>query len=354
MASMLVVILHNAVLPSDSTADQDVLVQVDVVSQALDRLGHRWTTLPCTLDLGTARDRLRQLRPDVVFNLVETLGGSDWLAHMAAAVLDTMGIAYTGAPTEAIFLGNHKLLTKQRLRAAGLPTPPWIGAGTGPSFRLPQGGDEPAFQPGDRYMLKTVCEHASFGLDEENIVRAEDRGGLRALLDEHAARVERPCFAERFIEGREFNLSLLAGPQGPEVLPPAEIDFSAFPPGKPRIVGQRAKWEAGSFEYRGTPSRFDFPPSDQPLLDRLRGLAKDCWAAIGLAGYGRVDFRVDESGQPWILEVNANPCLSPDAGFAAALAYDSIPFERAIGRILEDALAGGRSATCGRAHAEQG
>ncbi len=349
---MLVVILHNAVLPSDSTADQDVLVQVDVVSQALDRLGHRWSTLPCTLDLGAARDRLRELRPDVVFNLVESLGGSDWLAHVAAGLLDTLGVPYTGAPTEAIFLSNHKLLTKQRLREAGLPTPGWIGPDARRSSRLPQGDDEPAFQPGDRYLLKTVCEHASFGLDEENIVRAEDRGALRVLLHAHAGRVERPCFAERFIEGREFNLSLLAGAQGPEVLPPAEIDFSAFPPGKPRIVGQRAKWQAESFEFRGTPSRFDFPPSDQPLLDQLRGQAEGCWAVIGLAGYGRVDFRVDGAGQPWILEVNTNPCLSPDAGFAAALAHHAIAFETAIQRILDDAPAGGWSPRSWRTHGE--
>jgi len=338
---MLVAILHNAVSPNDSAADRDVLVQVEVVSQALDHLGHRWKTLPCTLDLGAARDLLRRLRPDVVFNLVETLGGSDWLAHVAAALLDTLDVPYTGAPTEAIFLSNHKLLTKQRLCEAGLPTPGWIGPDARQPPRLRQGGHEPAFEPSARYMLKTVCEHASFGLDEENIVQAEDRASLQALVREHANRVERPCFAERFIEGREFNLSLLAGPQGPEVLPPAEIDFSSFPPGKPRIVGQRAKWEAESFEYRGTPSLFDLPSSDQPLLDQLSTLAKHCWELIGLAGYGRVDFRVDEAAQPWILEVNANPCLSPDAGFAAALARSSMPFERAIERILDDALAGG-------------
>ncbi len=341
MASMLVIILHNAVLPSDSTADRDVLVQVEAVSRALDRLGHRWSTLPCTLDLGAARDRLRQLRPDVVFNLVESLGGSDWLALTAAALLDTLGVPYTGAPTEAILLSNHKLLAKQRLREAGLPTPGWIGPDTRQPSRPAQGGDEPGFQTGQRYLLKTICEHASFGLDEGDVVEVEDRAGLEALLQEHAGRVERPCFAERFIEGREFNLSLLAGPGGPEVLPLAEIDFSAFPPGKPRIVGERAKWEAESFEFRGTPSRFDFPPADQPLLDKLRGLAKGGWAVLGLAGYGRVDFRVDQAGQPWILEVNANPCLSPDAGFAAALAHGLIPFETAVQRILDDAVAGG-------------
>ena len=135
----------------------------------------------------------------------------------------------------------------------------------------------------------------------------------------HSARLGRACYAEQYIDGREFNLSVLASPQGPQVLPPAEIDFSGFPPGKPRLVGYRAKWEEGSFEFQHTPRRFDFPAEDGPLLDRLRDLALGSWRVFGLRGYGRVDFRVDEAGHPWVLETNTNPCLSPDAGFYAAL-----------------------------------
>ena len=146
-------------------------------------------------------------------------------------------------------------------------------------------------------------------------------------------------FAEQFIEGREFNLGLLAGPDGPESLPPAEIDFSAFPPEKPRIVGYRAKWEDDSFESRHTPRRFDFPSSDAPLLHRLGELARQCWTLFRLRGWARVDFRVDAAGEPWILEINGNPCLSPDAGFAAAMQQASIPYDQGIQRILEDARA---------------
>jgi D-alanine-D-alanine ligase len=277
----------------------------------------------------------------VVFNLVESLGGSDWLAGAAAALLDAMGLPYSGSPTEALLLTNHKLLAKQRLCQAGLPTPEWAtvethrAAGAGANFRsLRDFGSS-----GDTlYVIKTLWEHASFELDEHSIVRPPDEAGLREMLQESVRRLRRPCYAERYIEGREFNLSVLAGPNGPESLPPAEIDFSAFPPGKPRIVGQKAKWEEGSFAFQNTPRRFDFPPSDGPLLDRLGALARDAWHVFGLGGYARVDFRVDAEGQPWILEINANPCLSPDAGFAAALDRASIPFDQAVDRILSDAL----------------
>src|SRR5690606_34720353 len=104
-----------------------------------------------------------------------------------------------------------------------------------------------------------------------------------------------------------------------QVLPVAEIDFSAFGPGKARIVGHDAKWVEDSFEYQHTPRLFDFGDDDAALLDELRSLAHRASLEFGVGGYARVDFRVDATGKPWILEINANPCLSPDAGFAAAL-----------------------------------
>ena len=114
--------------------------------------------------------------------------------------------------------------------------------------------------------------------------------------------------------------------------------FSAFPAGKPKIVGYAAKWDERAMEFAGTPRKFDFPKTDAPLLDWLRTLAVECWRLFDLAGYARVDFRVDSGGQPWILEINANPCLSPDAGFAAALARAELPIARAVEWIVEDAL----------------
>lgn len=338
---MRVAIFHNAVSSADPAADQDVMVQAAAVAEALSRLGHQWTRVACTLDLADAKAQLAAACPDVVFNLVESLGGSDWMAGAAAALLDSMDLPYTGSSTEALVLTNHKLLAKQRLCQAGLPTPAWRTL-DGPRTAAVQDYVEPrgdAERPlHDAYVIKTFWEHASFDLDDHSLVRPLSDADLCQMLREASRRLRRPCFAERYIDGREFNLSVLASPRGPEALPPAEIDFSAFPPTKPRIVGRKAKWEESSFDFHHTPRRFDFPPADQPLLERLQALACEAWRVFGLAGYARVDFRVDYEGTPWILEINANPCLSPDAGFAATLERASIPFDVAIARILADAL----------------
>jgi D-alanine-D-alanine ligase len=187
------------------------------------------------------------------------------------------------------------------------------------------------------YIIKAVWEHASFGLEDDAVVQ-DDTVPVEERLRRKADEWGRPCLAEAYIDGREFNLSLLSDGGRPRVLPPAEIDFSAFPAGKPHIVGYRAKWAVGSFEFDHTPRCFDFPGSDDGLLARLEGEAVACWDAFGLRGYGRVDFRIDRQGHPWILEVNANPCLSPDAGFAAALARADISFPEAVRRLLDEAL----------------
>ena len=119
-------------------------------------------------------------------------------------------------------------------------------------------------------------------------------------------------------------------------MPPAEIIFENYDPDKIKIVGYRAKWDSASFEFHHTPRRFDFPSEDHALLKELKTLALRCWDVFGLNGYCRVDFRVDTQTRPWILEVNANPCISPDAGFAAAVNRSGMTYAEAISRILSD------------------
>jgi len=179
-----------------------------------------------------------------------------------------------------------------------------------------------------------VFEDASIGIDDSAVVEVAAPGRLPALLAERAARTGGELFAERYVEGRELNLSLLAKDDGVELLPAAEIAFEGFPAGKPRIVGYATKWDEASFEFSHTPRRFGFPAADAALLAELERLARRVWSLFGLSGYARVDFRVDERGRPWILEANANPCLAEDAGFAAAAARANLSLEAVLARIL--------------------
>ena len=323
---MKIAILHNAVADTDSPSDRDVLVQVAAVEAALRTLGHQSRRLPCTLNFELVEESLQADRPELIFNLVESLGGSDRLAHLAGVLIEDLDLPYTGTPAAALHLTNNKPLTKARLREAGLPTADWAVT-DGPPAAL----DPP-------YIIKAIWEHASLGLDDHAVITAGDGALVQGQIASRSRQLGQLCFAERYIDGREFNLSLIATGNGPCVLPPAEIDFSKFPAGKPKIVGYAAKWNEAAFEFENTPRKFDHAAADTPLVDWLRALAVECWDLFSLRGYARVDFRVDRQGQPWILELNANPCLSPDAGFAAALAQANVPLERAIAWIIDDAL----------------
>jgi D-alanine-D-alanine ligase len=337
-----IVIAHNRVTDESSPDERDVLDQVAVVSEALNQLGYESQPVACDLNLDELRQTLLQIKPHLVFNLVESLAGEGRLIHLVPGLLDAMAIPYSGCPAAAIYLTSHKGLAKRHLLAEHMPTPPWIGPY--PADLSTHAGHQACArrQPETRWIIKSVWEHASIGMDADSLVTTPDPDRqLPPLLAERAARLGGAWFAEEFIDGREFNLSILTGPDHPRVLPPAEIRFEGFDESlRPRIVDYRAKWDPDSYEYHHTPRCFDFAEADAPLLERLKAAALKCWRIFGLEGYARVDFRVDAEGRFWILEINTNPCLAPDAGFAAALAQAGLTFDQAIAPIVQRPLNG--------------
>lgn len=393
---MRVLVVHQPVEAHAAEEEQDVLTQAAAVTESLQRLGWQVETVPAGHKPEDLDDLLRDRQPELVVNLVESFFGIDFFQFLAACVLEDLEIPFTGCGSQALLVTCDKIATKTRLRAAGLPTPIWIA----PSAKGTQQAECPAAQtferaarawqalggqdeiesqsqdprPADaltkwraelptaaelappppthlpqgllprRFLLKSAWSHASAGLVESlRVVQTTgDVASLLDELDEHARRTRQPWFAEEYIDGREFNVALIATAHGPVVFPLAEIDFSAFPPEKLRIVGYRAKWDADSFEYHATPRRFTFSPQDAGLLRRLRELAVRCWDLFQLRGCARVDFRVDQAGNPWILEINANPCISPDAGFAAAAAQAGWSYDDIVTALVEDALRTGR------------
>ncbi len=327
---MRVVILHSDVRSCASADERDVLTQVEAVSGALNELGHEALPMPFCLDLEAAAQRLRETACDLVFNLVETVHGQGRLIHLAPVLLDFMRIPYTGASAEATFLSSNKLAAKKLLHAHRLRTPQWC--------TLRKSSETGPCPTGSLFIVKSVWEHASVGLDEDSVVCPRNDHELREEIRKRLGRLGAEGFAERYIDGREFNLSILAGSDGPEVLPPAEIEFIGYEKDRLRLIGYRAKWDEEAYEYHHTPRRFDFERQDRSLLRSLKRTALSCWRLFELTGYARVDYRVDRDGIPWILEINSNPCLSPDSGFTAATRQAGLRYEEVIGRIVEDAL----------------
>ncbi len=289
------------------------------VATALEALGHETELVVVGFDL-TVIERLKDRSPFVVFNLVDSIHGDCRLGHLACAALEHLGVPFTGAGATAYIQSTSKLLTKTLLQASGLPTPRFWH------------GDAPA---GVRTIVKSVYEHASYGMDQGSVV---DGGEASAERQRRQVTFGGTFFCEEYIDGREFNVSLVEIDGSPHVLPIPEIDFTGLPNGTLPIVDYAAKWDPEDPAYHLTPRQFGLEGTDPALAAKLTDLSLACWNASGLRGYARVDFRVDAAGNPFILEFNANPCISRDAGFAAALAASGYSYDQGVGLIVDAAL----------------
>jgi D-alanine-D-alanine ligase len=276
----------------------DTFVQASEVAACLTDLGHR--PIEAQYDGAATEDTLRALAPDVVVNLVEEVPEGPDQLHCVTALLDRLRLRYTGARTATLETLGRKLEMKRVLRDAGLPTAPLL-----------EHAPEDA-----RFIVKSALEHASLGLDDDSVV--EGAVLARRLIAQKHATYGGPWFAETYVEGREFDVGMLEVDGRVVVFPPAEILFTGHANGRPRIFSYASKWDEGSDSFEATPRVF--PPREAELFSRLEELALASWRAFGITGCAHVDFRVDEHGEPFVLEVNCNPCLTSDAGYCLAAA----------------------------------
>jgi D-alanine-D-alanine ligase len=138
-----------------------------------------------------------------------------------------------------------------------------------------------------------------------------------------------PVLGERYIAGREINVTLIGNGADLRVLPPHEIDFAAMPSDRPHIVSYAAKWDETHVDYVGTKPVAMRDPTPE-LIARIETTARAAWNALGLRDYGRVDLRVDEDGVPWVIDINPNCDISPDAGAARAAAAVGMSYDEFI------------------------
>ena len=320
------VIAHSAVDPAADPSTADVLDQVELFREGLGALGVPFNVV--AVAEGRVWEHADELAGSVVCNLLEAPPGRPQMHAAATAVLELLGVPFTGSSAAALWLTTDKLATRALLAARGLP----VAAGGPLDLADPSvfGRVPPP------WILKPAWEDASVGLDGDPVCRnpAQAIERARALAARFPAQ---PVLLEHFLPGREFNVSLLAGERGAEALPVAEIAFVDFPAGMSALVGYEAKWLTGSFEETHTVRCFP-GEADAALLAHMHALALAAWEACGLSGYGRVDLRLDEAGQPVILEVNTNPCLSEDAGFMAASTQAGLSIGDVVRRLVEAAL----------------
>jgi D-alanine-D-alanine ligase len=312
-------IIFDALSALGPEPDVLILETVERVERALIGRGHTVTRIPVAGD-ATWVDRLRRGKFGLVFNLCEGIDGSAEMEPPAIGALELLNVPFTGSGSWTLALCLRKHVVNMLLDQAGLPVPRWT---------VVRRGDE-VTSVGFPAICKPAAEDASIGIEQKSVVRS-----MRALTARVRAMHERwdEILVQRFIDGREVNVGIL----GDSILPMSEIDFSALPKAMWRIVSYYGKWIPGSADDVGTQPMCPAPLDDE-LHDELEQLALQAWVVVGGRGYGRVDFRIDRDGKPWLLEVNPNADISPDAGLPRMAAAAGMGYDELIGEVAASAF----------------
>jgi D-alanine-D-alanine ligase len=319
---MEITVLTNLESP-DATSYDDVVEQI---ATALRENGHQVSILGIYDDVVEMTQGLRERRPELVFNLLESFGEETSADVAVAGLLELLRLHYTGSGPGELFLRQDKGLAKKVLAFEDILFPHFAIFSKDSDFETAGKLRMPLF-------VKPLTADASIGIDGDSLVR--DAISLMKQVVAIHEEVNDSALVEEYIEGREFYVGVL-GNREPLALPPIEMDFSGLPEGMPRILGSKAKWSPGSVEYKGT--KAILPELPDELRARLQKAAVDAYRALRVRDYGRVDLRLTETGDIYVIEVNANCYLEKSGEFATAAAAAGFEYPQLVQRIIDLAV----------------
>jgi D-alanine-D-alanine ligase len=304
-----------------------VLEEMMDIKTALDSLGYKTSIFNVDSDIDRLYNYLRTEKPDLVFNLVESLENEAIQEMNVAGLYELLKIPYTGAGPLALGTALNKPRVKEILASAGIRTPKFQVFH--PTQKIVLRADIPF-----PLIVKPTREDASAGIADESVVYGpmELRKRIHFIFEEF----EQPALVEQYIDGRELNVAIL-GNKPPVAFPISEIDFSGLTEGMHHIVSYEAKWMHGTIAYEGTKGVCPAPLTAS-MEAKLKAMAIRCYELIGLRDYARVDIRLSRDNVPYVLEINPNPDISDEAGFARSARAQGYTFAETIGKIVEVAL----------------
>jgi D-alanine-D-alanine ligase len=277
---------------------EEVIAESDQLQAALEKVGHPVTPVVIyDTDLITP---LSPYSPDeyIVLNWCEGFPGLPHSDALVAQTLEELNFVYTGSPPQVLALSEDKREVKALLDAHNVPTPQWS------IYESAQPDGWSRFPA----IVKPAQEHCSLGITPEAVVMTprDLRDRISYVLDTF----QEPALVEDFVDGREFHVWLW-GNGKIEMLPPVEMDFSAFGDVRDRLCTYDSKFNPDSVHYHRIESRVP-APLDQDEYEQLEKTAKAAYQALGCRDYARLDIRLRQ-GVFYVLDVNPNADISPES-----------------------------------------
>lgn len=308
-------------LEKEKTKTHDVVV--DQVAAALRQGGHKVSIFGVHGDVKKMISGLSRRKPDLVFNLMEMFGRNVFGDVGVAGLLSLLGLPYTGGGAGECYLQQDKGLAKKLLAFDGIHYPNYAvfsmdsDLETGGQLRMP-------------LFVKPLRTDGSIGISSKGLFH-DPKELMKRVVEIHE-KVHDSALAEEYIEGREFYVGVL-GNHEPQAFPPIEMDFSGLPEGAPRVLDAKAKWDEKSTEYKGTKAVLADIPDE--LRAKLHKVALDAYRALRVRDYGRIDLRLTETNEVYVLEVNASCYLEKGSEFATAAAASGLDYPGLINRIVD-------------------
>jgi D-alanine-D-alanine ligase len=319
-------LVHEHLVPPEDTAGVDVVeaewkMEYDVI-ETLREMGHEVRVLGISDSLSGIRPTAGLFKPHIVFNLLEAFADIPTFDQNVVSYLELLRLPYTGCNPRGLILARDKALSKKLLAYHRIRVPEFTVVRPGRKPVLPK-------RLGFPLIVKSLFFEASAGISQASVVENEEQLARRATFIHES--LGTAAIAEQFIDGREIYVGVI-GNERLDVLPAWEMSFAGMPDNRWRIATERVKWSTQYQKKHGIMT--DRAKLDAALVDRMQRVAKRAYRALDLSGYARIDLRVDEDNQIYVLEANPNPNMAYGEDFSESAEAAGVSYERLLERII--------------------
>ena len=323
-----VALVHRHLIPPEKVEEgTDITAEpwrteYDVIS-TLSAMGHEVNTLPVHDDLGEIRRLVTEWKPHIAFNLLEGFDDITIFDQNVVSHLELLKLPYTGCNPRGLLMARDKSLSKKLLAYHRISVPEFEVFRMGRPIRRPKRLPFPL-------IVKSLTQEASIGISQASVVDSDEKLKERVAFIHES--IGTAAIVEQYIEGRELYVGIL-GNQALQAMPVWELFFTNMPDGAKRIATDRVKWSVKYQKKYGIDSGAarDLPEAQ---ADSIQHLCKRAFRALELSGYARIDLRVEDNGNVWVLEANPNPQIAKGEDFAASAEKIGLSYETVLQRII--------------------